>query len=322
MSPKNFRNELTHRTLDLHWKQWAAFGVSSQLNRSREYILDLEALIVSTLTIGLLDQRLLEAALEWTRVNRRWLNLFRFKRIGKFFTSCEIHQKKPLLNSHLIEFFTSFVKNPRTLWTELENRINDSDYSQESYIELFYDFKERGIVVDPDIKSPCLLQLYARNFFGVDARAEMFMYFLAGRIGNSNSISGEIFLEQKNLYRILNNWVDTGIIEEDLEVSSPDYGLKNREQWLKTFQISETPAYVNWPRIYKFMDSITVNLVDPALEEDIYLSSSFFKDIYPDAQYVASVMKIDLPTPKSFPGKEYYEPFASAVLQIAEKIMQ
>jgi len=67
--------------------------------------------------------------------------------------------------------------------------------------------------------------------------------FLAGRVGNSNSISGEIFLEQKNPYRILNNWVDTGIIEEDLEVSSPDYGLKNMGQWLKTFQIREIPTY-------------------------------------------------------------------------------
>jgi len=322
MSPKNFKNELSDRILNLHWKQWAAFGVSSQLNRSREYILDLEALIVSTLTIGLLDLRLFEAALEWTRVNRLWLNLFRIKRIVKFFTSREIHQKRPLLNIHLTETFTSFVKDPRTLWAEWENRINDNDYNQESYIKLFHDYKERGIVVEPDIKSPCLLQLYVRNFFGVDARAEMFMYFLAGRMGNSNSISGEIFLEQKNLYRILNNWVDTGVIEEGLEVSSPDYGLKNREQWLKIFQISEIPTYVNWPRIYKFLDSITVYLADPVIGDDTYLASSFFKDIYSEAQYAASVTKTDLPPPKSFPGKEYYEPFAGAVLQIAEKIMQ
>jgi hypothetical protein len=322
MSPKNFKDELTDRLLDLHWKQWTAFGVSSQLNRSREYILDLEALIVSTLTIGRLNLRLFEAALEWTQVNRPWLNLFRIKRIGKFFTSREIDQKKPLLNSQLTDIFTSFVKNPRTLWSEWENRINDNNYAQDDFLELFYNYEERGIVVEPDILSPCLLQLHVRNFFGVDARAEMFLYFLAGKMGNSNSISGEIFLEQKNLYRILNNWVEAEIIEEDLKVSSPDYGLKNRELWMQTFQINEIPTYVNWPRIYKFMDSITVNLADPAIGDDTYLVSSFFKDKYSDAQYAASVTKIDLPSPKSFPGKEYYEPFANSLLQIADKIMR
>ena len=322
MSPKSFNDEIPDRILDLHWKQWTTFGVSSHYDQSSEYILDLEALVVSTLTIGLRDKRMLGVALEWTQVNRSWLNLNRVKRIGKYFTSCEILQKRPLLSSYVMESLINFLKNARTSLAEGGDGINDTGYPQHDYIELFQNYMGRGVVVEPDIKSPCLLQLCVRNFFGVDARAEMFLYFLAGRRGNSNSISGEIFLEQKNLYRILNNWANAGIIEEDLEVSSPDYGLKNREQWIQTFQINEIPAYVNWPRIYQFLDLIAVHLTDPAVQDDTYLASSFFRDIQPEARYVASVTKIDLPSPKSFPGKEYYEPFAGSVLQIAEKLMQ
>ena len=246
MSPRNFKDEITGRVLDLHWKQWAAFGVSSQLNRSREYILDLEALVISTLAIRKPDHRLLEAALEWVSFNRRWLNLFRIKRISKFFRSSQIQQARPLLSGSLAEIMTRYLKKPGALWEEWENKLYENDKNHEShYIKTFNNFKERGVVVEPDIKSPSLLQLYVRNFFGVGARAEMFLYFLADRKGNSNSISGEIFLEQKNLYRILKDWVETGILELDLEKSSPHYGLKNRNLWLKTFHVTETPAYTN-----------------------------------------------------------------------------
>ena len=320
MSPKNFKDEITGRVLDLHWKQWAAFGVSSQLNPAKEYILDLEALVISTLAISKLNHRLLEAALEWTSSNRRWLNLYRLKRISKFFTSSQVQHRKPLLNSSLSEIFISFMKKPGTLWEEWANKLYDNNHECH-YIKSFYDFKERGIVVEPDIKSPSLLQLYVRNFFGVGARAEMFLYFLADRKGNSNSISGEIFLEQKNLYRILKDWVETGILEWDLEKSSPHYGLKNRNLWLKTFHVTETPAYTNWPRIYKFVDSIFAYLDEQTILDDTYLASSFFKDIYPDAQYVASLTKTDLPSPRSYPGKEYYEPFVDAAIRIIDKLV-
>jgi hypothetical protein len=319
MSPMNFKEQLEERILDLHWKQWAAFGVSSQLNPSREFILDLEALVISTLTISKLDHRLFEAALEWTSSNRRWLNLYRLKRISKFFTSSQVQQGKALLNNFLSDTYISFTKKPGTIRDEWMSNLHVSD--QENYfIESFYNFKKRGIVVEPDLKSLCLLQLYVRNFFGVDARAEMFLYFLADRKGNSNSISSEIFLEQKNLYRILKDWVETGIIEEDLEASSPDYRLKNRDLWLNTFRINETPAYMNWSRIFKFMDSVFAYLDEHTIEDDTYLASSFFRDTYPEAQYAASVTKTDLPAPKAYPGKEYFGPFADAVLQIAEKI--
>lgn len=321
MSPMSFKEQLGERILDLHWKQWAAFGVSSQLNPSREFILDLEALVISTLTISKLDHRLFEAALEWTSANRRWLNLYRLKRISKFFTSSQVQQGKTLLNNSISDTYISFTKKPGTIRDEWASNLYENE-QENYYIKSFLTHKERGIVVEPDIKSPCLLQLYVRNFFGVDARAEMFLYFLADKKGNSNSISSEIFLEQKNLYRILKEWFETGIIEENLEVSSPDYGLKNRDLWLNTFKVNETPTYVNWPRIYKFMDSVFIYLEEQNIEDDTYLASSFFKDIHPDAQYAASVTRTELPSPRSFPGKEYYEPFLDAAISICGKLMQ
>lgn len=320
MSPKNFRDELSDHILNLHWKQWTAFGVSSHFDRTSDYILDLEALTVSTLAIGLLDKRLLEVTLEWTQVHRPWLNLNRIKRIGKFFASSDISQQKPLLDHYVLKSFMEFLKKPGSSSPEWGDEGGHRNSSQYEYIELLNNFMKRGTVVEPYIKSPCMLQLFLRNIFGVDARAEMFLYFLSGRRGNSNSISREIFFEQKNLYRILNSWTDAGIIEQAPEAGNPDYGLKDRDQWMRTFQMKRVLIYVNWPRIYQFLDRMVLHLADAATQDDIYLASSFFRDLYSDARYAAGIAKVDLPSEKSFPGKAYYQPFAESVLQVTKKL--
>lgn len=319
-SPKEFKNEFIDRLLDLHWKQWAVFGVSSHWPRNSNYILDLEALAVSTIAIGLKDKRLAHITMEWLQVNRRWLNLHRMKRIGKLFAGYETYKQKPLLESTVMEIYQNFLKplnSSPALGKGHQNYLNDAVYE---HVKIISTFKPRGAIVDPDISSACLLQLFLRSVFGIDARAEMFLYFLCGRRGNSNYISNEIYFAQRTLLKILNNWAESGIIEENLEVSSPDYGLKNLFFWIQALEIDQPSIYINWPRIFMFLDRLALGLEDPQLQNDQYLLSSFFRDLTPDARYAASVTSVKLPHEKSLPGQAYFEPFAECVLQIVEKL--
>ncbi len=322
MSPIKFRNELLDHLLNLHWKQWSAFGVSSHLTRNSNYILDLEALTVSTIALGLRDKRLAHITLEWLQVNRQWLNLHRMKRIGKLFTKYETYKQMSLLDSDVMDVYQNFLKPSSSLSALNKDYENYPSDSVNEHINLVSNFKARGTVVDPDINSNCLLQLFLRSIFGIDARAEMFLYFICGRRGNSNYISSEIHFAQRNLLKILNNWADAGIIEENLEVSSPDYGLKNHLSWIQALGIDNPSIYVNWSRIFLFLDRLVLGLENLQLQNDNYLASSFFRDLAQDIRYAASVTQVDLPHEKSLHGQAYFEPFAKCVLQIIDKLSQ
>jgi len=312
MLPKDFRDQLRDHLLDLHWRQWASLGVSSHLNRSEGFILDLEALAVSTLSIGLLDRRLYEAALEWSKVNRSWLNLNRIKRIARLFIQSQGEDNSDSFSGEVLESYLIFLKTPSPRNADDPDNRNAG---RSEHSDLIADFKARGIVVEPDVNLPWLQQLYLRSLFGVDARAEMFLYFLAGMKGNSNLISKEIYLEQKNLYRIIKQWVQAGILEES---TGGDFILRDRNTWIKTLKVLKLPKYVSWARIYLFLDRLVLHLSAPALQEDTYLLSSFFRDISMEGRYLASVTSMDLPQEKSFPGKSYFEPFAAAILKMVE----
>ena len=320
MSPKIFRDELTNHMLDLHWQQWTVFGVSSHWSRASDYILDLEALTVSTIAIGLWDKRLSHITMEWLQMNRQWLNLNRVKRIGKLFTGSETYEQNPLVDSAVMEAYLDFLKPSHSLSAHNRGHQNDQNDVVSEHINLINKYEPRGTVVSPDIRSTSLLQLFLRSVFGIDARAEMFLYFLCGRRGNSNFISSEIYFEQKNLLRILNNWADAGVIEEDQEVSGLDYGLKAPSFWMQALGIDQPPPYINWARLFLFLDRLAIGLKAPKLLDDRYLVSSFFRDLTPDAQYAASITRVVLPHEKSLHGEAYFEPFAECVLQILEKL--
>lgn len=320
MSPKKFKDKLTDRMVNLHWKQWAAFGVSFRGIYTSDYILDLEALTVSTIAIGLWDKRLSQVTMEWLQMNRQWLNLHRVKRIGKLFTKAETCKQNPLLESAVMEAYLDFLKPLDSISANSRGHKNYQDDIIYEHIKLIAGYEPRGTAVSPDIRSPYLLQLFLRSVFGIDARAEMFLYLLCGRRGNSNSISSEIYFEQKNLLKILNHWADAGVIEEDVEASSPGYGLKNSSFWIQTLGIKQPPPYVNWTRIFIFLDRLAKGLEDSHLQDDRYLASSFFRDLTSDAQYAAGITRVDLPQLKSLHGEAYFEPFAKCVLQILEKL--
>ena len=66
-SLREFKEKFYNALLDIHWKQWAALGVTSHVKAEGKWIIDLEPLTVSTLTIGLHDKRLLSSSTEWTQ---------------------------------------------------------------------------------------------------------------------------------------------------------------------------------------------------------------------------------------------------------------
>lgn len=319
MSFKKFKDKFCDHLLNLHWQHWSALGVSSHVKYAGKYALDLEALAVSTLTIGKADKRLLQVSLGWLHENRQRVNVYRLKRISNLFARSEVFRGQPLISESLKEVYEHFINDPESAFADSIYQTGHLENEVAEYIDLFKGAAPRDVLSTPDIRDCRLLQLSLRSLFGTNARADLFLFFLCGRKGNSNSISRDVHLGQRNANSIVNEWFETNIIAED-EASSPDYFMKNRGSWMEALGLDELPVYINWTEVFLFLDHLFVGLDQEHLQSDKYLASSFFRDISDKARYSAVITGVELPSMRSLSGDSYFEPFVDCALNILEKL--
>jgi hypothetical protein len=322
LSLKEFKKSFYNDLLEIHWKHWASLGVSSHVQPERYWIIDLEALIISTLAIGLFDKRLLSSSLEWLVKNGQRINLSRLKRIAKIFS-------KPLpgLKRHLIaqEIFDSFLEKLNKVVQSNMVHEEQAYYGSEGdtireYQHILKTFKPKGVVTEPKLQNPSLVQLLLRGTFGVDARAEILIYLLSHDSGNSNSIAKEVFYNQKNIYRILEQWTHSQMVMKISQNKTAKYSLQKKVELLRVIGLGKIPAYMNWVRTFLWLDQISKALSFPQWSESEYLLSSFFRDLLNEAKATGRTLNIIVPEPALYPGKEYFVPFALAVLEILKRL--
>jgi len=318
LSLKEFKKSFYNDLLEIHWRHWTSLGVSSHVQAEENWIVDLEALIISTLAIGLLDKRLLSSSLEWLVKNGQWINLSRLKRIAQNFA-----KPFPGLKKHLIaqEIFDSFLEKLNKVVQSNMVHEEQAYYGSEGdtireYQHILKTFKPRGVVTEPRLQKPSLVQLLLRGTFGVDARAEILIYLLTHDSGNSNSIAKEVFYNQKNIYRILEQWTRSQMVSKISKKRSAQYFLQKKEELLRTIGCKELPAYINWVRTFLWLDRIAKALDILPWAEDEYLLSSFFRDLLDEVKLTSKTVNVVVPKPDLYPGKKYFMPFAMAVLEI------
>lgn len=82
ISSTEFRTTVLEHLLDLSWRQWSAIGVSGYSAADESGVVDPEALLLLTLTVGRYDARLFDGALDWLDVNASLLNVQRLRNLA------------------------------------------------------------------------------------------------------------------------------------------------------------------------------------------------------------------------------------------------
>jgi len=72
-------NRVRERVLDLVWRQWIAIGVPGYTRSEETRVVDPEALLVLTLTVGLHDARLYDEVVAWLQRNGDLINVQRLR---------------------------------------------------------------------------------------------------------------------------------------------------------------------------------------------------------------------------------------------------
>lgn len=79
-----FRADLEEAMLDLLWRQWCSLGVAGQAGPVTErFLLDPEALLLATTTLGRLEPRLFDEALDWLTSYGQLFNLQRLRNLER-----------------------------------------------------------------------------------------------------------------------------------------------------------------------------------------------------------------------------------------------
>ncbi len=77
----SFRSTVRERLLDLLWRQWSAIGVPGHGPAEECYVVDPEALLLLTMSVGRYDPRLFDEAVDWLSVNSPFINVQRLRNL-------------------------------------------------------------------------------------------------------------------------------------------------------------------------------------------------------------------------------------------------
>jgi len=98
------------------------------------------------------------------------------------------------------------------------------------------------------------------------------------------------------------------------------YAFNRKEEWLQAIGLKEMPKYINWTKTFLLFDQLSKALYTPSWSDDEYLLSSFFRNVYRESASIGRSLHINIPEPSHFPGKQYFAPFASGILDIGKKL--
>lgn len=304
--------------LDIHWRQWGCLGVASQLEEEKRWIIDLEALLCSTIFMGQFDKRLFSSALEWAYKYGEWINGSRLKRIADFFYKNDGKLNVSLTSKNIYKLVENTIKKRREDDSQkIREQLSHYNVSHE-YHEILEKFQVREVTTEPEIQKSPLLQLLLRGFFGVNARAEVLLYLLYEKEGNSNQIAKTVQFDQKIVYRILEKWTDTGFIVKE---SGRKYILAKPDLFSNFLQgADDSVKYLDWIKIFHVLARIMKAIHTGKWQSDAYLLSSFFRHMTEESKRIARYLNVTFPESSLFKGEEYLSPYMEAMRNILNQL--
>jgi hypothetical protein len=275
--------------LSVLWRQWSALGVATHIASEDRYSVDLEALLVATRALAGRDRRLPTLAGEWLKANNGMVMTARLERMQRHLDGLAEQHRTELVreeSGHLWELPPAPSHRPSKR------------------------------VASPPSAGPATSQITLRNLFGINARADILLYFLSGGTNNSAGIARETWFDQKAVYRVLESWSKAGICTRPGKAAPAGYRLLQVQEWLALFGLKRPMRRVNWGSSLFPLLIILQAASSPPRSGDSYLLSSLLRDLHVELASAALPWNVSMPHPRSSPGEEYFRPATGAVLAL------
>lgn len=278
----DFRQELLDRLLEIAWRQWTTAGVSGHGTPWTGSVIDPEALLLFSTTIGRYDVRLFDAVQEWLRVNGQFINIQRLKRVLRE----ERFAGEPILTPITAAASTSVN---RAKWSQIASDppnpgdqpeplfylesgeplpvVRDHDPLFAEYGFIRDRFEERGVAeaFRPELPGNLLLRL--RALLGVNARCEVFEYLLVNGVGSPRAIASDCYYYPATISKAMGEMSRSGFLVSRTQGRRRLYSL-TPDTWSDLFLDNGTKmTWVVWPRLFSALEQVWLFLDDRGLAD-------------------------------------------------------
>ena len=285
-SLRQFRDEYLELLLRFLWREWTALGVAGQEQTPVRHVIDPEALLLFTCSLGRYDQRLFDEVLDWLATNGRFLNVQRMRnmlRQEKFGCGHVLSAVAGWLSQH-----ESPMKWKLLAKTALPGRERESLFFLPDGRPLPDSFDKDPIFLAHGlVRNPVVLRGYSRTFsadamschllklralFGVNARCDVLAYLTMNRSGHPRKIAREMYYSQKAIHEVMADLASSGFVhsarlgrERIFRVSAAGLPLLTGG--------TEIAGWVNWPvllstadAVWRKTDELSTSALEPLLE--------------------------------------------------------
>lgn len=268
----NFRRSFSEAVRDLLWRQWSSLGVPGAAGETGDWIVDPEALLISTMQFGRYDPRLFDATLDWCLANGKWISTTRLRWLRKDLTNDETR-----ILSATVSVLASHDRSAK--WTGVR-RAGEKESGLGPPIPLFLTpdasplpqgteadpvFLEHGLRRPPwergrvasklILRKPAALRLRMRALFGIGSRAEILLFLLTHRSAHPRLVARQINHAQPPVARAMAEMAQAGFLTEQRTTREVEYTL-NRQAWRSFLEVREDLGWANWGLIFRALRRI------------------------------------------------------------------
>ncbi len=263
MNANDPADRLVDAALELAWRQWTAIGVAGATPAAKT-IVDPEALLLATLSIGRADARLFDEMLDWVATNASLVDMARLRRLAKHADSetrrllaavAELAVEHGARSSFRQIGYAALVaqESQATYDTEPLFGTGDSAGDWREPDELFERVgftrgtpQLRGMSQQPRGSAPAALRFRARALVGLGPRAEVLVYMWTHDGAHGRLIATRAAYGQTAVAEYLAALELAGLAQRRDEGRKAEYVLDESLQSIAR----PVPTYVDWVRAW------------------------------------------------------------------------
>lgn len=315
------------------WRQWSALGVAGQISGEDAWIVDPEALLLFTCTLGRHEPRLFDEVLDWLGENGRFINIMRLKRIL---------QKEEFAGQRVLAAVAGVLAKgaAATKWKMLAGSA-DSLAATETFF-FSAEGKPQPVLGEPEPhfakcgfrRGPLRLRGHSRTFrpsqptnlvlqlralFGINVRCECALYLLTHEAAHPSEIARATYCFGRAVQGTLVDMSQSGVVGLRSQGREKHYWLKP-EPWAALLNRPEAfPRWVSWPPLFSALERIWLKINEPRLETlDPLLQSSELRQLMAEVRPAIERARFDkqLSDNREYLGEKYLPVFLADVMKL------
>ena len=333
MSLKAFSDDYLETILRFLWREWTALGVAGQDDTPLRHVVDPEALLLFTCSLGRYDQRLFDEVMDWLIKNGRFISIQRMRNILHRETFCGgavlsavadwLSQREDPAKWKLLARMEDSKDKHQTLFHFPDGRPmpqlsdNDATFLKHGFIRGSVALRGYSQIFPSDTVACRFLGM--RALFGVNARCDVLTYLAMNGTGHPREVARELYYSQKAIHDVMTDMACSAVVQSSRGGRERTFRIASDTLPFLT-GAGESPGWINWPILLSSAETVwnlTKELLsakaDPLIESsEIMLTMKSLLERLTRARWAPSI-----PTLQSRQGIEQLQAFQTTFEIIA-----